>query len=356
MSARLARRCAMGLATMALVPACGGSGDPAGPEALTYVPADASVVDYVDTAQGEQRMGIDVSSRSGRQAVDSYLEAVQDSSWLVSDLTPYYAVMPAALWGWNGLDVEWSVGFLPADDQPETVVVGLSDDADLSRFAQQLRSLGYAPRESGLGKSWSITIDQIRRQDPVHMSLLLRMRDVTVLPDARVVVLGAPAAVARARDGGSLADTDSPLLARAGDAEYLWWRSSPSCAAFNEQVLGERTTPELVARQRRQMAGLGQPAEASAAITSADGALATSARLQFGSGDAASDDAEARQAYVHRAASMVTGQPLADLFTITDVTVEGDVETIEFRLDQGPGMLRSMTEMNDLELLACGRG
>lgn len=349
------RRFAAILAAAAVLTTAGCSGDgerddggtdtpSAYQQALEHLPSSVATFEFRDVATTEQRLGTDDETDA-----DAYLKASAESSWGVSSLTEHLA---AGETPWTATDVEWEVQI--GDPGPMTIRA-LADDVDLEAAIGELEDAGYTSESHDDGTLLTADMDDFESDD-VRTYLELGMA-ILVLPDEHLVVssIDSERIAAYTDSEETLADAgtlDRLVDGESMDIEYVFAQVGPQpCDPAG--LLGPEVSPEAAKRAVQKSADLGTPIAATLAVGAIDDTLKASAHLRFGDEEAAGADVDPRTDVLEDGTSLVTNEPYSDYFTVDDISVDGDVETIVMEPDTSPNQVLSMVMQRDAPFLMC---
>ncbi len=179
---RYVRRPGLGLLAACLaatvLPGCGAfDGESRIEEALAFVPADAAFVVFTDQSAAEERLGFaDLTSESDQADIDAYNEEfIEAAPWSANRLQQQFMVTDE--WGWNALDVEWSV------DTGQVQVYRMRDDLDMEVVADSFRERGYEESE----EDGRLRFTREAGSDVAEVPIFA---DVVLVPDDHLLVSG----------------------------------------------------------------------------------------------------------------------------------------------------------------------
>lgn len=296
-------------------------------EALEYLPANATTVQFVDRAAMDEREGLeDLATGASKEDLEQWRDAMLDEGY-GSQLSPWLHPMQEA--AFSDLDIEWEASGTSADDG-RVLVWKLDDDIDFDAVADDLADAGFERGTSGDAETFEASLEDADENGLYDGRYPAAFTSFALVPDEHLVLSGAiDLAVDVANDDeDSLSDEGSfaDLLDRVPDAgalEFAALTTEPLCG------LGDRVTPEQAAQE---FEGLSHPDGGEALFADPD--AVTAVRLFTDDKDAESD-AKGLGTYLdERAAARGFDVDL-------DVQADGDAVTAEASFDDRRAMVQA---------------
>ena len=231
-------------------------------------------------------------------------------------------------------DVEWEVVGYEGDGFGR--VWRMNDDLDLDDVADELVDSGFE-EESGEGRTLSIDLGDIATEE----QYLVSMQTITLLPDEHLIVTGPLAddvldVIEDDADSAVDDGTFENLADSTDDVEVAdLTRDDRACLEV------ERLTPEEL--ESSGIGGLGRP-EGTGFFVHGDEADVRQVLL-FEDGDAAEEDAEAREQYLSEESSPVSGVPYTE-FAEWEIDTDGEKEQIDLDYDE-PRVVAAVLQRRD---------
>lgn len=312
-------------------------------EALALVPADAGIVFFTDQSAAEERLGFEgLTSQSDQADIDAYEEAfIEESPWSATRLQR--DLMEAEEWGWDALDVEWSV------DTLGTQIYRMRDDLDMEVIADSFRERGYDESEEDGRLRFTPGADSDLAEMPIFVAVVL-------VPDDHLLLSGSEVDEVielLSGEAESLADVDAvgDLLE---DTEGVEFGSVMGPDASCEDILFRDQLPPEAGEVVKDAMGDLQPTEASVLwIGTGDDDVGVRVVSAYADEEVAQADEEARTDYLSSGQSLITAEPLADVLTVEATERNGDVVRFDLDFADGPQRAVAMTFNLDTPWNAC---
>lgn len=349
----------IGLVALAVpLTACTGSDD--GPasddalaEAIDVIPASIQGFEFTDVGAIERRLGVDdLNGRLSTDELQEYSNAFLDAGEPTSTMLGQGGsalVAPGDMvenrYDWNGVNVDWEAQAYDLQAQVVAEIRRFDDDVDLDAMVSDLKRFGYeSSDEHGttvleVGQDSADGSDALHTVDGVSLDEDVLGSPLVVLPDSHLVVTANIVGGANEErtiaaftdDDESLADSGAldDLIATDHSEFVMASLDSSQCATRSKPDPGV-IRPKQAEEQAARLDSLETP-DSYAIAVGADGESAT-ARLRFADEDDASDDAGPREDLLADGQYAVSGDEYTGDFSADDVSVDGDVETIDLAL------------------------
>lgn len=208
-------------------------------EAMRFLPADASYVEFYDSEPSSVRLGLeDLSSDSTDKKIAEYLGKAGERQWVTSSLATSYTAM--ASWSWHFADVEWEANYF--GDDASATVFKLRDDLDMDAVIDSFAERDYERSDAGDFPEFSADLSALGDE---AVPVLAR---AIVVPDEHLVLAGPnPEALLETvrGDADSLADSDTAteLLSSFAAPEWAMLAVGESSCTDAADLLGEGASP-----------------------------------------------------------------------------------------------------------------
>ncbi|GAA5145257.1 hypothetical protein GCM10023340_14260 [Nocardioides marinquilinus] len=329
--------------TLAALVGCSDDGDgadvdPGGDhlaEAADVLPSDSTLVEFVDRAASAERAGV-----GGTEVpVDDYVAALRSDDVAGSPLATTLVTADEAGVALDERGVEWSAAVtLGTGSGRAATVVSVADDVDLDAMVAELEEAGLAREEAdGRTHLTGLASDLVDvSTGTIAGGYPAGFYDVTVDPDARLVVTGDDASeVFRTVDGDTSSLADGPLgdlLDGVEGNDRVRLEALPDCT---RALLGGRVTPEQLERIEQEAPAFQRPLQTLLAQGDGDPQV----RLLMADDDVAAADVEVRQTFLDEGTLLSSGEPIADVLSGT-VTQDGNEVVVDVSLaDDAPAFL-----------------
>lgn len=291
--------------------------------ALAQVPANADSVTITDWEALRQDF-------PGLADQDDRASALMASVPSVSELSRYAPYMEDEF-GWSVLDAIWELRWTGSPDSDVPVgpmTVKLPDSVDLDAFESRLEADGFASSDAGNGTLWSLDLSELNMQIPITTWW--------VDDEAHIVKASVGRDEAAMTVAGDPSDDLVDVADEVGDASVLLLSVGQlACVSVDPTTLLGENPNEIAGRLREQIeqyADLQRPrarAETWSGSAERGASQPTSSTasvvMLYESDQAAKSDHQRRLDLLDEGTSLVTARPYADLYSVTDDSVSGDV-------------------------------
>jgi len=118
-------------------------------EAISFAPADATLLNFTDWSAIKRYEGAEnISSRSSMDDRIDLLMSTTRGQAAASGFALPYMEQQAALWGWDSTDLLWEATITTAGGPP-VYVLRLPDDFDMDGLVARFEERGFARSEQG---------------------------------------------------------------------------------------------------------------------------------------------------------------------------------------------------------------
>lgn len=294
-------------------------------DALEVVPGTVDQVTFFDRAAAVERLDLEVlDSDPSDEELDAYIDGTQE--------LPYFTELDRSLIQmletapFSAQDVEWEV--VGYEDDGFGRVWRMNDDLDLDDVADELVDSGFE-EESGEGRTLSIDLKDIAPED----QYLIAMQAITLLPDEHLIVTGP-----LADDVLDVIEDDADSAVDDGTFEDL--ADSTDDVEVADLTRDDRACVEVEATDS---AGLRRPEGTGFFVHGDEGEVRQV--LLFEDGDAAEEDADAREKYLSEESSPVSGVPYTE-FAEWEIDTDGEKEQIDLDYDE-PRVVAAVLQRRD---------
>ncbi len=318
--------------------------------ALASLPITATSVYFTDDAVTKKHWGTaDVTSATSTTAAAYATYAAKSRNAIVNPMSNSIAGM--ADWGFNGLDVDWSISSQMPGSPPVTVY-RMRPDLDMAAVINGLSRHGYT--QSGPADRPSFVVNPDNPGNTVTPFLA-----AVVWPDRHfVVATGAAADTVAAIDGSAPDLAMSPvvttLLAGLPNPEFvaldLGTEACSTPATLAGGTAGASRAGAELSSAVGDLAQTHRPTGVAAATFNDTGAAVT---LDFADAESAQADAATRSAMMADGRSLRLGEPYSKFFTVGAPKVAGTVLRYDLTLIHGSHELAEMSLSHDTPWAFC---